>query len=57
MPSASAAAAAPAGRPELNLLPCRSLGKTKYERIGAERRLSDVENRVSLGGEAIDLNA
>ena len=56
-----------------------NLGETKYEMIGAEYRLSDVEirkkkdhrlqelfalcralapeNRVSLGGEAIDLNA
>ena len=68
-----------AGRPELNLLPYHNLGETKYEMIGAEYRLSDVEsrkkkdprlqelfalckslapeNRVSLGGEAIDLNA
>ena len=63
--------------PELNLLPYHDLGATKYEMIGEEYQMPDVEsrkkkdpriqaifalcracapeNRVSLGGEAIDL--
>lgn len=65
------------GAPELNLLPYHNLGESKYEMIGAEYTLSDLEsrkrrdprllaiqalcqqlaprNRVSLGGDAIDL--